>query len=156
MIGRRLQRAPSFLEPYGVRAAISVHRMHVCDIVPHPRRTTMLPSRIRITYRLDGWRNQQRGYTRCVYRCALSMGRHTTMLHDEMCDTQLLRLDSRTEEKVPSSSSTGVFRLSRQLQVFTLSLDDDVFTLPVASRDYYYSRWRERVLDLTLEGYNVS
>lgn len=108
MIGRRLQRAPSFLEPYGVRAAISVHRMHVCDIVPHPWRTTMLPSRIRITYRLDGWRNQQRGYTRCVCRCALSMGRHTTMLHDEMCDTQLLRLDSRTEEKVLSSSSSTV------------------------------------------------
>ena len=63
---------------------------------------------------------------------------------------------SRTEEKVLSSFSTVCSRLSRQLQVFTLSLDDDVFTLPVASRDYYYSRWRERVLDLTLEGHNVS
>lgn len=78
---------------------------------------------------MDAKIHQRRGYTRCDYRCALSMRRHTTMLHDEV---NRLRWKSY---------------LASTLLVWSFHAFPRRFTLPA---DYNYSRWRERVYHIQL------
>lgn len=114
LIGRRLWRTP-FLEPYGVRAAISGRCMHVRNVVPHLQWCLRVVLRFKLKSHFGGCKGgpepAKRLYASAsVYRCALSMRRHTTMLHDEE------KNQTQMEEKFV------LFRLSRLL-VFTLSLD---------------------------------
>lgn len=108
LIGHRLQRTP-FLEPYGVCAAISVHCMHVRNVVPHIQRSIVFFSLIEITYR---WM-QRRTQT------------NEEVIHGASTDVHCRWDDTRpcyTTRWTGSDGKVILFRLS-QLEVFTLSLD---------------------------------
>lgn len=101
-----------------------------------------------------GWTSSERAER--LYALRLPMCTVDGTTHDHVTRRDVRNTDSTLGQRKKFYPPPLCFRLSQQLQVFTLSLDDhhDVFTLPVASRNYY-SSWRETVLDLTLEGYNT-